>query len=139
MTSVGLQGRSNNQVTLLNAINWLLVASLACALASGIYLASYLPSIPKLLPAGTLLVAAALLVVVSIFLMLRIDRFAWNRFSRVATGAFAAYVVIAAILTFVFVYDGARGDLLVILIGSLAVFACDVPIIIAYTVTRYVY
>lgn len=54
-----------------------------------------------------------------------------------ARWALLAYVVIAGILVFVFVYDHTRGSTLAVLILTLVVFALDVPTIMAFTVARY--
>ena len=54
-----------------------------------------------------------------------------------ARWAFVAYVVIAGILGFVFVFDHTRGTTLLVLVLTLAVFAVDVPTVVAFTVARY--
>ncbi len=54
-----------------------------------------------------------------------------------ARWALLAYVVIASLLGFVFVYDHTQGVTLAVLILTLVVFALDVPAIIAFTVARY--
>jgi hypothetical protein len=45
--------------------------------------------------------------------------------------------VIAAILEFVFNYDGTRGGVLVVLTLSLLVYALHVPRLVGFTVARY--
>jgi hypothetical protein len=40
-------------------------------------------------------------------------------------------------LEFVFIHDGTRGGILVVLTLSLAVFAVHVPLLIGFTVARY--
>ncbi len=106
-------------------------------LSGGVYLASYLPKRPPLGPALGLLIAGGVLTLAALVLLVRIRDFAWGSFFLVARWALLAYMVIAAILAFVFIYDHTRGATLGILIATLAVFAIDVPVVIAYTVARY--
>jgi hypothetical protein len=113
------------------------VASLALMLSSGIYLAAQLPGNPPMAPVVALVAAGAGLTVVAMAMLARIRPFAWGTFFAVAKWAFAAYLVIAAILAFVFVYDGTPAATLSILVVSLAVFAVDVPTVIGFTVARY--
>ena len=70
-------------------------------------------------------------------LLSRVRPFAWGTFFLVARWALLAYVFIAGILGFVFVYDHTRGTTLAVLILTLVVFAVDVPTIMAFTVVRY--
>ncbi len=118
-------------------ITELAVGSVILMITSGIYLASSLPRPPALAPAVALLAAGGCLTVVAMGLLVRIRPFAWGTFFLVARWAFLAYLVIAGILGFVFVYDHTRGATLAILISSLFFFAVDVPTIIAFTVARY--
>ncbi len=115
----------------------LMVGSLALMLAGGVYLAAHLPHLPPLGPAIALLAAGAVLTVVAVVVLVRIRPFAWKTFLLVARWALLAYAVIAGLLTYVFVYDGTRGATLAVLVLTLAVFAVDVPSVIAFTVARY--
>lgn len=115
----------------------LVVASVALMLASGVYLAAHLPQPPPLAPAAGLLAGGAALTITAMVLLSRVRPFAWGTFFLVARWALAAYVVIAGLLGFVFVYDHTRGATLVVLLLTLAVFAIDVPLVIAFTVARY--
>ncbi len=115
----------------------LTVASVALMLAGGIYLAAHLPKPPPLGPAVGLLVAGGALTVLAVGLLSRIRPFAWDRFFLVARWALVAYLVIAGMLGFVFIYDHTRGATLGVLLATLVVFALDVPMVIAFTVARY--
>lgn len=115
----------------------LVVLSLAMMLSGGVYLAASLPKPPGLAPVVALLVAGAALTVVAVAMLSRVKDFAWDKFFLVARWALLAYAVIAGILGFVFVYDHTRGGTLAVLLGTLAVFAVDVPTIIGFTVARY--
>jgi hypothetical protein len=115
----------------------LVVLSLALMISGGVYLAASLPKPPGLAPVVALLVAGAALTAVAVVMLTRVDDFAWDKFFLVAKWALLAYMVIAGILGFVFVYDHTRGGTLAVLLCTLAVFAVDVPTIIGFTVARY--
>lgn len=115
----------------------LIVASVALMLSSGVYLAAHLPKPPPLGPVVGLLVAGGVLSLVALGLLVRIRPFSWSTFLLVARWAFLAYLVIAGLLAFTFIYDHTRGATLGVLLASLAVFAIDVPVVIAFTVARY--
>lgn len=115
----------------------LAVASMALVLSSGVYLAAHLPRHPPLGPGIGLLVAGGALMAAAMMLLSRVRPFAWGTFFLVARWAFLAYVVVAGLLGYVFVYDHTRGATLVVLVLALVVFALDVPTTVAFTVARY--
>lgn len=115
----------------------LVVASVAMMLAGGIYLAAHLPVPPPLGPAVGLLIAGGVLTLAALALLARIRPFAWGKFFLVWRWALLAYLVIAGMLAYVFIFDHTRGDTLVVLLITLFVFALDVPTVIAFTVARY--
>ena len=115
----------------------LIVASLALMLSGGVYLAAHLPHPPPLAPAVGLLAAGGALTVVALALLAGIRPFAWGRFLRVGRWALLAYVVLAGLLGFVFVFDHTTGTTLAVVVLTLVVFALDVPTVIAFTVARY--
>ena len=78
-----------------------------------------------------------MLLAANVVLLARIEPFAWRIFRLVTAWVFAAYVVIAGMLEYVFVYDHTRGTQLVILTGMLAVFAVDIPLLLGFSVARY--
>jgi hypothetical protein len=90
-----------------------------------------------LAPAIALLAAAVVLLLANAVILSRIKPFAWGRFFQVARWTLLAYLVVTGMLAFVFIYDGVRGGTLGVLLGMLAVFALDVPLMISYTVARY--
>jgi hypothetical protein len=113
------------------------VASMALIVAGGISIAAKLPGdVPLGLPVA-LLAASALLMVANLVALSRVPDFNWPAFFGVAKWALLAYCVIAAILEFVFVNDGTRGGVLVVLTLSLLVYAVHVPLLIGFTVARY--
>ena len=113
------------------------MASLALIVIGGIYLASHLPrSVPLGLPIA-LLVASALLLVINLALLARVDGFPWERFFDVAKWSLLAYAAIAGIIAYTFLQDHVSGGSLVVLLLSLVVFAVHVPMLIGFTVARY--
>jgi hypothetical protein len=113
------------------------VASMSLIVAGGISIAAKLPGDVPLGPPVALLAASAALMVVNLVALARVPGFNWTAFFGVARWALVAYCVIAAILEFVFVNDGTRGGVLVVLTLSLVVYAVHVPLLIGFTVARY--
>jgi hypothetical protein len=115
----------------------LAVATMAFVIAGGIYVAAYLPRHAPLGPAAGLLAAAGAVLIVNIVLLRRLREFAWDTFFLVGSWALAAYAIVAGMLEYVFVLDHTRGSLLVVMTLMLAVFAIDVPLLLAFSVARY--
>jgi membrane-bound acyltransferase YfiQ involved in biofilm formation len=115
------------------------LADLAMVLViiGGIYMAANLPGSISLVPAIVLLVVAVVVLVVDVVLLARLQDFAWASFRLVAGWALVAYLVIAGMIGYAFVYDGTRGEGLAVLIGMLAVFAIAVPLLLGFSVARY--
>jgi hypothetical protein len=113
------------------------MATIAVVVSGGIYLAAYLPRRAALGPAFGILGAAAALLLWNIFTLSRLRDFAWDRFFLVARWTLVAYMIVAGMLEYVFVFDHTRGGILVVLTLMLAIFAVNVPLIIAFTVARY--
>jgi hypothetical protein len=113
------------------------VASMALVLTSGIYLAAYLPRRAPLGPAVGLVAAAGAALVAAVALVAGLREFAWDTFFVVVKWALLAYAVIAGILEYVFVYDGTRGSMLVLLTASLVIFAVDIPVLFGFSVARF--
>jgi hypothetical protein len=113
------------------------VVSMALIVAGGISIAARLPgNVPLGLPV-VLLAASALVLGFNVLSLVRTPGFNWDLFFEVARWALLAYCVIAAMLEYVFVKDGTRGGILVVLTLSLVVFAVHVPLLIGFTVARY--
>ena len=113
------------------------VVSMALIVAGGISIAARLPGrVPLGLPVA-LLAASALVMAVNLVALSRVPDFNWGAFFDVARWALLAYCVIAGMLEYVFVTDGTRGGVLVVLTLSLLVYAVHVPLLIGFTVARY--
>ena len=113
------------------------VASMALIVAGGISIASKLPGHVPLTVPILLLGASALTVLANVVALARTPGFDWDAFFGVAKWALVAYLVIAGMLEFVFLHDGTRGGVLVVLTLSLVVYAVHVPLLIGFTVARY--
>jgi hypothetical protein len=111
--------------------------SIALVASGVIYLASYLPRHAPLGPAVALLVAAAAVLVASVVLLARQRDFAWRRFRQVAFWTLLAYIVIAGMIEYAFLYDHTRGNVLVVMTLLLLVFMLNVPVLLAFTVARF--
>lgn len=113
------------------------VGSMALILVSGIYLASYLPHRAPLGPAVALVAASGAALVAAVVLVIRQREFAWSSFFVVVKWSLVAYAVIGGLLEYVFVLDGTRGSMLVLLTLSLLVFAVDIPLLLGFSVARF--
>jgi hypothetical protein len=118
-------------------IQQIAVAILALIVVGGIYTAAHLPRHVPQGPTIALLGAAAVLLAVNISMLARIENFAWRVFRLVSGWVFLAYLVIAGMLEYVFVYDHTRGTQLLILTLMLAVFAVDIPLLLGFSVARF--
>lgn len=118
-------------------IQLIAVATIVLIVIGGIYTAAHLPRHVPQGPTVALLAAAVVLLGANVVLLARIEPFAWRIFRLVTAWVFAAYVVIAGMLEYVFVYDHTRGTQLVILTGMLAVFAINIPLLLGFSVARY--
>ena len=108
------------------------------AIAGGvIYLAAYLPKHAPLWFALVMLAVAVGLQVANAVLLSRIPDFAWGLFFQVGRWGLLAYAVIAGMIEYAFVFDKTRGAQLVLMTLMLALFMLNVPVLIAFTVTRY--
>jgi hypothetical protein len=115
----------------------LAVASIVLMLVCGIYMAAHLPrDVPLGVPIG-LVSAGGAVTLADAVVLARIRPFAWGSFFLVLRWALLAYLVIAGLLAFVFVHNHVSGATLAVLIATLAVFAIDVPTILAFTVARF--
>jgi hypothetical protein len=112
-------------------------AALVLAIAGVIYLASFIPGRPSLAPAIGLLAAAAVTVAANAGALARVRGFAWWRFWQVWRWTMLAYAIIAGMLVYTFVYDRIPAGQLSLLVATLAVFALDIPVMLAFSVARY--
>ena len=115
----------------------LATATLALVVIGGIYMAAQIDRTVTLVPPLVLAVAAGVVLLVNVVLLSRIREFAWDTFFRVFGWTLLAYLTIAGILEYVFVYDHTPGRQLALFSAMLFIFAIDVPILLAFSVARY--
>jgi peptidoglycan/LPS O-acetylase OafA/YrhL len=114
---------------------WMLSLAL---IAGGVsYLAAYLPKRAPLGPAVGLLVASAIVLGVGVVLLARQREFAWRRFRQVAGWTFLAYIVIAGMIEYAFIYDHTHGEVLIVMTLILCVFMLAPPLLVGFTVARF--
>ncbi len=115
----------------------LATVTLALVVTGGIYMAAQIGRSVTLVPALVLAIAAGVVLLVNLVLLSRIEAFAWDKFFRVFGWSLLAYLTIAGILEYVFIYDHTPGRQLALFSVMLAMFAVDVPLILAFSVARY--
>jgi len=111
--------------------------SMVLTIASVIYLAAYIPNVPPLGPAIGLMAAAGVVLAASVVLLARARDFAWHSFKLVFGWALVAYIVIAGMLEYVFLYDHTRGGVLALMTLSLVSFTLNVPLLLGFGVARH--
>ena len=113
------------------------MVALALIALAVIYLSAHLPEAVSVGPAVALIGVAALTMITAFVLLHKVDGFAWSRFYFIAARALLAYLLITGLIVFVFIRNETSGAALWTLIGGFALFALDVPMLIAFTVARY--
>jgi len=113
------------------------VGALALVVIGGIYLSASYPRRVSLLLPTILAVVAGLMVIFNIVGLARSKALSRATFFKVGKWTLLAYVIVAGMLEYVFIFDGTRGNALILLTSMLVVFAVDVPTIISFTVARY--
>ena len=111
--------------------------TLALTVAGGIVMAARYGRSVSLTAPTVLAAAAAVILVVNVIMLARVRAFAWPVFFRVYGWTLLAYLVIAGILEFVFVYDHTPAHQLALFTAMLALFAVDVPLILSFSVARW--
>lgn len=112
-------------------------AGLALAIAGVAYLAASIPGSPSLTPAIALLAASAAIVAANALSLARVRDFAWWMFWTVWRWTMLAYAIIAGMLVYTFLYDRIPAAQLALLVATLAVFALDIPVMLAFSVARF--
>lgn len=111
--------------------------SIGLVAAGVIDVAGHFPRHTTLAVPALLLAAAASVLAVNVALIARRPGFAWWRFRQVAKWLLLAYLVVAGMIEFAFLYDKMHGGVLVVMSLLLAVFMLNVPLLVGYTVARF--
>ena len=128
---------STAQERSLPPISEVAVAVIAVVVSGGIYLAAYLPRKAPFGPALGLLAVAAALLAWNVVSLARVRPFAWDAFVLVGKWALLGYGIVAGMLEYVFVFDDTSGSTLLVLTLMLAIFAVNIPMLLAFSVARY--
>lgn len=113
------------------------VVSMILTIVSVIWLASYIPKHPPLTLSVVLMILAGVVLGANLTMLSRVQEFSWTTFRAVAGWTLVAYIVIAGMLEFVFLYDHVRGGVLVLMTLSLVSFAVNVPLLLGFGVAQY--
>ncbi len=113
------------------------MVSLALIVAGGIYLSSHIATHVSLGPAIVLLVLSSALLIANMVALSRVENFAWPKFFYVFKWSLLAYTVTAGLIGYSFIVNHIPTGPLLVLVGSLVVYALHVPILIGFTVARY--
>ena len=111
--------------------------TLALIVAGGVLMASQYGKAHSLTVPTILAAAGGVVLVLNVILLARVKAFAWTVFFRVFGWALLAYLVIAGILEFVFIFDHTPAHQLALFSALLFLFAVDVPLILAFSVARW--
>lgn len=113
--------------------------SLACVVIGGVWLGSHVSTTtrPSLgVPTG-LLIASGAFFLADMVMISRVPGFAWSSWVTVGKWTLLAYVIESGMILYAFVHNHVRGSTLGVVIGLTAMFAIDVPFLVATTVARY--
>jgi len=113
------------------------MAALTLAVTGGVILAAQAMSRPSLTLPTVLEIAAVALELAAVGMLISIRPFAWGRFRQVFGFALIAYIIQAGIVEWSFVRNHVPRSPLTVLTVGLVVFATIVPLMIAFTATRY--
>ncbi|HLG74699.1 MAG TPA: hypothetical protein VK009_30135 [Chloroflexota bacterium] len=118
-------------------VSQLCITSMVLVVIGGIYLAAYLPGAPSLVLPTILAILAAVVMAANVAALSRVKVFAWPVFFKVIRWALLAYVITSGMIELVFVLDGTPAGVLGLLTAMLAIYAVDIPLLLAFTVARY--
>lgn len=113
------------------------VAVLVFMVVGGVFVAAHLPAHVAMTLPTILIALAALLLLANVWLLSRIPVFAWDSFFKVARWTFLAEGIVAGILEYIFIFDGTRGSVLILMTSALAIFVLDLSMLFGFSVARY--
>lgn len=118
-------------------ISEICVAVLIFMVIGGVYVAAHLPAHVAMTLPTILIALAALLLLANVLLLSRIPIFAWKSFFKVARWTFLAEGIVAGILEYIFIFDGTRGSVLVLMSSALIIFVLDLSVLFGFSVAQY--
>lgn len=118
-------------------ISEICVAVLIFMVIGGVYVAAHLPAHVAMTLPTVLITLAGLLLLANVWLLSRIPAFAWQSFFKVARWTFLAEGIVAGILEYIFIFDGTRGSVLMLMSSALIIFVLDLSVLFGFSVARY--
>jgi len=109
---------------------------ISCILAAGIIIA-HIPGPAPIWGSIIWLGIAGALTLTSIVLLLRKKPFAWKVFFKVAQWVFLYILVLTGMGEYVIVFDGTRGEPLVVMTIILLLFLVNIPMLWGFSVARH--
>ena len=109
---------------------------ISCIMAAGIIIA-YIPEQPPIWGSIMWLGIAGALTLTSIVLILRKKPFAWKVFFKVAKWVFLYILVLTGMGEYVIVFDGTRGETLVVMTIIILLFLINIPMLWGFSVARH--
>lgn len=118
-------------------ISEICVAVLIFMVVGGVFVAAHLPNHVAMTLPTILIALAALLLLANMIILSRIPVFAWKPFFKVARWTFLAEGIVAGILEYIFIFDGTRGSVLMLMTSALIIFVLDLSVLFGFSVARY--
>ena len=118
-------------------VDLLAMVSLGLIVIGGIFMASNVPKTPSLVLPWTLFAVSAAIFVWNMYSLRILDKSERARFVQYGKWGLLAYIIEGGFLMYVFISDGVRGGSLAVLLGMLALFMLNVPLLIAFTVVKF--
>lgn len=113
------------------------VVALVSMVTGGVYVAAHLPAHVSMTLPTFLIVLSGVLLAATMVMLSRIPAFAWQSFFKVAKWTFLAEGIIAGMLEYIFVFDGTRGAVLVLMTSALIIFVLDLSVLFGFSVAQF--
>lgn len=113
------------------------VIALIAMVIGGVYVAAHLPAhVSMALPTALIALSGAMLLI-SVVMLSRIPNFAWRSFFKVAKWTSLAEGIIAGMLEYIFVFDGTRGGVLLLMSSALIIFVLILSVLFGFSVAQF--
>lgn len=113
------------------------VVVLISMVIGGVYVAAHLPAHVAMTLPTILIMLAGVLLLANMVLLSRVPNFAWGSFFKVARWTVLAEGIVAGLLEYVFIFDGTRGSVLLLISSALIIFVLDLSVLFGFSVARY--
>lgn len=118
-------------------ISQICVLVLISMVIGGVFVAAHLPEHVAMTFPTVMIVLAGVLLAANIVLLSRIPVFAWASFFKVFRWTILAEGIVAGILEYVFIFDGTRGAVLVLMSSTLVIFVLDLAVLFGFSVAQF--